>query len=229
MVQNYGKDADVTWILDRSRIHLVPLTNPDGREIVEDHMEWYYRKNARESPCDEKKDFGVDLNRNYPMWFNHTGTSSTDDPCVSTHHGSGPLSEPESTAIYRYVHNLFPTNMKRGGNSEEAERNSAIACPEDVKGILLDIHSAGNMVYFPWGHEDNPSPNHHSLLTMASKLAHEGNICSGAPDRTNFCTLWAVIQQMHHMELIVWPPMVLRLGLFGMLPVRSLKARSSQR
>lgn len=49
MLENYGKDADITWILDRTNLHLIPLANPDGRAIAQEHMDWYYRKNARSS------------------------------------------------------------------------------------------------------------------------------------------------------------------------------------
>ncbi|KAG7354930.1 zinc carboxypeptidase [Nitzschia inconspicua] len=117
MLENYGKDADITWILDRTEIHLIPLANPDGREIVEQHMDWYYRKNARVTACDETKDYGVDLNRNYPMWYKTAGTRSSSDPCTSSYPGSGPLSEPESSAVYEYVHNLFPAHVKRAQNA----------------------------------------------------------------------------------------------------------------
>jgi carboxypeptidase T len=186
MLSNYGLDADITWILDRTNIHLIPLANPDGREIVQQHMDWYYRKNARPSGCSETMNDGVDLNRNYPMWYTHPGTDSSDDPCDSTYQGSGPLSEHESTAIYSYVRNLFPKRSKRGKTAAQAEAKSTKACPKKSPGIFIDIHSYGDLVYFPWGHDDVLSPNHHSLLTMASKLAHAGNYTLWGPGQDDF-------------------------------------------
>lgn len=120
------------------------------------------------------------------MWYKYNQTRSSNDPCGSTYHGSGPLSEPESSAIYKYIHHLFPKGTKRGSTLEAAQAKSTIACSETSRGILLDIHSAGNMVYFPWGHADILSPNHKSLLTMASKLAHAGNYSLWGPGQDGF-------------------------------------------
>jgi carboxypeptidase T len=186
ILANYGLDADITWILDRTNIHLIPLANPDGREIVQQHMDWYYRKNARSSGCSDSKSDGVDLNRNYPMWYSRGGIRSSDNPCDSTFHGSGPLSEHESTAIYSHIQNLFPKWSKRGTTAAEAEPKSTQACPQNSPGIFLDIHSSGDLVYFPWGHDDVLSPNHHSLLTMASKLAKAGNYSLWGPGQDDF-------------------------------------------
>jgi hypothetical protein len=186
LLENYSNDADIMWILNRTIIHLVPLANPDGREIVQKHMDWYYRKNAHPSGCDKGSKDGVDLNRNYPMWFNSDGSRSSDDPCSSTYSGNSALSEPESHAIYRYIQNLFPQATKRGPNAAVAESRWMEACPDDAPGILLEVHAPGGFVYFPWGHEDVVSPNHHSLLTMAAKLAHAGNYTLWGPGQDDF-------------------------------------------
>ena len=61
LVENYGTDADVTWILDHHEIHLLLQTNPDGRKIAEDHTFW--RKNTNAIYCEaDYNGRGADLN-----------------------------------------------------------------------------------------------------------------------------------------------------------------------
>ncbi|KAL3915152.1 MAG: hypothetical protein SGILL_005781 [Bacillariaceae sp.] len=186
MLSNYGTDTDITWILNRTNIHIVPLANPDGREIVQEHFDWYYRKNAHSAGCDNKWRDGIDLNRNYPMWFRHENTDVKDDPCKSSYSGKSALSEPESNAIYNYIHDMFPSGNKRGETAAIAESKATEACPDDTRGVLLDVHAPGDFVYFPWGHDDILSPNHLSLLTMAAKLAKAGNYTLWGPGQDDF-------------------------------------------
>ncbi|XP_053989672.1 carboxypeptidase M-like [Hylaeus volcanicus] len=60
-VTNYGSDPYVTWLLDNTRIHILPSMNPDGFEVSkEGYCEGAQgRYNAR----------GFDLNRNFPDYF----------------------------------------------------------------------------------------------------------------------------------------------------------------
>ena len=73
LVENYGSDADVTWVLDHHEIHLMLQTNPDGRKIAEDHTFW--RKNTNSELCDDSDLWGVDLNRNFSFEWDCCGGS----------------------------------------------------------------------------------------------------------------------------------------------------------
>jgi murein tripeptide amidase MpaA len=61
LVTNYKKDNYVTWLLDNTRIHIMPSMNPDGFEASE------------EGECQGGKgrynSEGIDLNRNFPDYF----------------------------------------------------------------------------------------------------------------------------------------------------------------
>jgi carboxypeptidase T len=185
LLENYGKDADITWILERTNIHIVPIANPDGREIVQDNLNWLYRKNAHVSGCSSGPQFdGVDLNRNYPFHYGYEFGSSS-DPCSSSYRGLQALSEPESIAVYNYAKQLFSDTIKKGSVSE-AQAKIDEACPDDASGIYIDIHSSGDFIYFPWALEDREAPNHRSLLTMAAKLAHPGNYSLWGPGQDGF-------------------------------------------
>ena len=49
LVDNYGSDADVTWLLDWHEIHLMLQANPDGRKQAETGLSW--RKNTNQAYC----------------------------------------------------------------------------------------------------------------------------------------------------------------------------------
>ena len=93
LVENYGTDADVTWILDHHEIHLMLQTNPDGRKIAEDHTFW--RKNTNATYCLADYDSrGADLNRNFTFGWNCCDGSSGDE-CNALYRGPEPASESE--------------------------------------------------------------------------------------------------------------------------------------
>ncbi|CAG0905891.1 unnamed protein product, partial [Darwinula stevensoni] len=61
LVTNYGYDQYVTWLLDNTKIHIMPCMNPDGFAVSE------------EGQCQGGKGRynvqGFDLNRNFPDYF----------------------------------------------------------------------------------------------------------------------------------------------------------------
>ena len=75
LLANYATNADVKWLLDYNRIHLVLVTNPDGRVQDEANQTWEWRKNTNNNYCTGgtgENGRGADLNRNYPYaWENN--------------------------------------------------------------------------------------------------------------------------------------------------------------
>ena len=49
MVDDYGIDADTTWLLDEHEVHLMLHANPDGRKQAEEGLSW--RKNHNTTHC----------------------------------------------------------------------------------------------------------------------------------------------------------------------------------
>lgn len=80
LIDGYGVDEEITDAVDRVEWLIVPVLNPDGYEYS-----WttnrFWRHNRRPGG-------GVDLNRNYSVFFSPGGT-----------HGPSPFSEPETAAL----------------------------------------------------------------------------------------------------------------------------------
>ena len=75
---------------------------------------------------------GVDLNRNYGVYWDKPGGNSP-DPCAESYRGTHPFSEPETRAI----------------------RDFLVAHQDEIK-FVYNFHSYGNMYLWPYNGE---SPN----------------------------------------------------------------------
>merc|ERR1719199_1968169 len=144
LVNGFGSDAEVTTLLQRTEIHVVLYVNPDGRWVAERYKDLYWRKNLNPNGgCSSDESYGVDLNRNFDfVWGDKSGAS--DDPCDSDYFGSKEKSDPEQQM-----------NQPFG---------------EEISGLYADIHASGGYVYYPWGHQDNQSPDDEALQALGRKV-----------------------------------------------------------
>lgn len=161
LVSNYGKDPDVTWMLDSQEVHLILQANPDGRKEAETGK--MQRKNVNKSngACSYNEVYGIDLNRNFGFFWG-TGGSST-DPCSDTYRGPDAVSEIETQNLQRYIKSVFAD--KRGPASNDA-------APLDTAGVYIDIHSYSELVLWPWGYTRDAAPNAKGLSSLGRKLAY---------------------------------------------------------
>lgn len=156
LLSNYGVDPDITWLLDYGEIHIVPMTNPDGRKLAEAGN--YWRKNTNTSNgC--ASDYGVDLNRNSTFKWGDAGT----DPCDETYQGPLADSEPETDVIQNYVRTILLD--QRGPLDNDP-------APADYQGLFITLHSYSELVLFPYGWGYAQAPNHTTLQTLARKMAY---------------------------------------------------------
>lgn len=161
LVDDYGVDPDVTWLVDHHEFHLLAQANPDGRKHAEAGTFW--RKNTNEAYCAPTSlQRGADLNRNYPFEWGHGGSSGAG--CAETYRGPTPGSEPETDAIAAYVREIFADQRdETAGPGEPA--------PADASGVFLDLHSYSELVLWPWGYSHAVTGNAAGLTTLGRKLA----------------------------------------------------------
>ncbi|GAB4579964.1 MAG: hypothetical protein Fur0022_27030 [Anaerolineales bacterium] len=89
LVNGYGTDPDITWILDYHEIHLMLHANPDGRKWAESGQLW--RKNTNNNYCANTTLRGADLNRNFYYQWGCCGGSSGVTSAVKPIAGHRPL------------------------------------------------------------------------------------------------------------------------------------------
>lgn len=165
LLENYGRDADATWILDTQEVQLLVQSNPDGRKQAQTGLSW--RKNTNTGYCGATSTSrGADLNRNYPFAWNTVAGGSSGNPCDATYRGPGPGSEPETQAVVNHIRATFAD--QRG----DAMTDPA---PDDLQGLFLDIHSYSELVLWPWGMTTTPAPNGPALEQLGRRFAWFNN------------------------------------------------------
>jgi carboxypeptidase T len=166
LLQDWGRNADATWILDHHEIHLLLQTNPDGRKKAETGLSW--RKNTNTNYCSAIGSLrGADLNRNFGYSWNLTnGQGSSGNQCDLTYRGPSASSEPETQAVEAYVRGLWP-DLRGPGLDDPA--------PADASGIHLDVHSFSQLVLWPWGVRTAPAPNGDALQAIGRRFAWFNN------------------------------------------------------
>ena len=159
LLSNYGVNADVTWLLDYNNVHLLLVTNPDGRTMDESNYSYLWRKNTNNNYCTNSVDRGADLNRNFP--FKWAGGNYQ---CDEVYPGNAAGSEPEVQAILQYVRGIFP-DLRGPGDNDSVN-------PEEATGLFIDLHSYSGLVMWPWGWTNSNSPNEAQLRTIGYKFAY---------------------------------------------------------
>ncbi|CAI8026890.1 Mast cell carboxypeptidase A [Geodia barretti] len=142
LCENYGKDEQVTKLLDSLQFVFVPIANPDGYEYTWT-VDRLWRKNRRVNPGSSC--MGVDLNRNYNDHWDEGGSSGS--PCSQVYHGSFPASEPETQTTQAYF----------------GAQNGVIAA--------VDWHAYSQLILRPYGYTMKPSPNEEQLSAIGANMS----------------------------------------------------------
>jgi MYXO-CTERM domain-containing protein len=98
---------------------------------------------------------GVDTNRNWSVAWGGEGASA--DPAAENYRGAAPFSEPEPVAMRDFVE----------------------AGPRVI--ALLDVHSFGQLVLFPWGYDVVDSDDHELFAGLAADIADVMTSQHGVP------------------------------------------------
>lgn len=175
LLDNYGLDADATWLVDYYDIWVIPLGNPDGHKVVEfgGNSPIWQRKNlnvidsAPWSVCGVGggNQSGIDLNRNHDFHWRSPGGGWSDSPCSEVYAGPlarGPISEPELQGYTALVDQLIAD--QRGPGDEDL-------APITTTGIFVSIHSGSRHILIPYDWRTQPAPNNPDLEAVWDKVA----------------------------------------------------------
>ncbi len=99
LLNGYKTDESIKNLLDKYRFWIVPTINPEGWRIVSSGQFQFKRKNNRDTDGNKKLDLrtdGVDLNRNYPVFWDIDPESNPESPYYK---GTEPASENEVKSV----------------------------------------------------------------------------------------------------------------------------------
>ena len=144
LLAEHGVDPEVTALLDRVEIVLVPVVNVDGYEFTWTKQR-LWRKNRRDNGDGT---FGVDLNRNWGYEWGHDNGSSgkSNQP---NYRGTSPFSEPETQML----------------------RDLALSRPRLA--AQVDLHSYGQLILAPWGYTIDLPPDHGTFQMLGADMQQD--------------------------------------------------------
>jgi len=134
LLENYGTNSEVTYLVNNREMYFIPCLNPDGYEYnrqTNPNGGGMWRKNRRNNGDGS---FGVDLNRNFGYMWGYDNTGSSPTPSSETYRGPFAFSEPEAVAA----------------------RDLAI---QKNYGTHFNLHSYQNAFLYPWGYINQLTPD----------------------------------------------------------------------
>lgn len=160
LLENYGTDEEVTFLVDNTSMFFLPIVNPDGyvyNEEIQPNGGGLWRKNRYPTPSGDT--VGVDLNRNYGFFWAYDDQGSSDQLQNATYRGPAAFSEPETQAV------------------------RALCNANDFQ-IALNYHTYGNLLIHPWGYSDQPTAEDQLFKSMAGIMASENDFTIGTGSET---------------------------------------------
>lgn len=134
LLENYGTDPEVTYLVNNRELYFIPCVNPDGYEYnrqTNPNGGGMWRKNRRNNGDGS---FGVDLNRNFGYQWGYDNSGSSPTPSSETYRGPFAFSEPEAQVV----------------------RDLAV---QKNYGTHFNMHSYQNAFLYPWGYINLLSPD----------------------------------------------------------------------
>jgi len=162
MLENYGTNPEITYLVNNSELFFIPVVNPDGyvyNQTTDPAGGGMWRKNRR--PVGSY--FGIDLNRNYGYEWGYDDVGSSIDPSAETYRGTAGFSEPENQTIKWFCEHR---NIK----------------------LLIDYHTYSNILLYPWGYADMATPDNNIFEAYAQLLTSDNHFVSGTPGAILYTT-----------------------------------------
>jgi hypothetical protein len=150
----------VASLLRRAEIIIIPVLNPDGYVYSHDSLagsvderglnRTSWRKNRHKIAGTPANAVGVDLNRNYPDFWDPIPdpdrTSGDDHPELETYRGPGAV-----------IPGTTPPQFRQVSIEVEVEAIQALHTAFKFAGVI-NYHSYGEDVLYPWGHTNASIP-----------------------------------------------------------------------
>lgn len=154
LLENYDSDPEIQYLVDNVEMYFVPCVNPDGYvycETTHPNGGSMHRKNMR---VNAGGSIGVDLNRNFGYMWGFDNTGSSPNPSAQTYRGTAPFSEPETQLQKEFA---------------EAYDFS----------LALNNHTFSDLLIYPWGYNDQLTPDGDIFIEYARYLTRENNYVYG--------------------------------------------------
>ncbi len=167
LVNGYGSNDSMRYLVDNLQIWIVPIVNPDGltysqgqeNDRTDDVRLW--RKNRRPISVDGcGSGVGADLNRNYDFQWRLRG----DDPCPNYSDDMGGSDDPNNE-VYR--------GPRAGSELEVKAIKSLVDDPQHHFRGELDYHNYSQLILYPWGYQTASAPDAPTLAQLAQRLSDE--------------------------------------------------------
>ncbi len=142
LLENYASNSEIKSLVNQSEVWIIPLVNPDGL-VYSIYYYRYWRKNRRNNGDGT---YGVDPNRNYGYKWGCDDIGSSPDSFSSVYRGPAPFSEPETQAVRDFI---------TGKNFQ----------------ALVTYHNYSQVILYPWGYTEDPSPLDELMHDMAEHMA----------------------------------------------------------
>lgn len=160
LLENYGTNPEVTYLVDNTEMFFVPMVNPDGyiyNETTDPNGGGMWRKNRKNNGGGT---YGVDLNRNYGLYWGFDDAGSSPDPSSDTYRGTSGFSEPETQAVKFF-------------------------CENHTFRLVLNYHTYGDLFIYPWSYEENIyTPDSAYFVNYAMEATRDNFFNMGTANQT---------------------------------------------
>lgn len=185
LLENYGTNPEVTYLVNNREIYFIPLYNVDGYEYnrtTDPTGGGMWRKNRRNNGGS----FGIDLNRNFGYKWAYDNSGSSGTPSDETYRGASAFSEPENQGFRQFVN---------GRNFKTA----------------LNYHTYSNYLLYSWSYADVPTPDASLFEEYAIDITRFNGYEWGQPPQilytVNGCTDdWMYGEQQEKPKIISFTP-----------------------